>query len=290
MKSYTYSLIRFRPDLISGESINVGVVLLSRDARQISVRMQPRLGHVSKLWPSLRIRFAEKYLKRLAGDLTVQSLLSYDDLFGSEEFKSSCDFVSRVLPKDSSSVFFDFGGCGVTVDIEAEADILMESLVRNVKVVKRSRKDDAAVWTGIKRHFDERGVTRYLTGFSVQGKLDQMHFDHAWQNGKWHCLKPMSFDYLNGNDIREKARSWAGNWSALIEASEDFTPYLILSRPSSESLLEPYNQVKSLLTEIPGPNGKKAEVLEEDDAATLAERFKGMISEHQRHSDRISML
>jgi hypothetical protein len=69
-----------------------------------------------------------------------------------------------------------------------------------------------------------RGVTARMAGSERRAfaKDDEIDFQHAWKNGAWHCLEPVSFDLLRADSIREKAHKVLGELTSLRDATEPF--------------------------------------------------------------------
>jgi hypothetical protein len=98
-------------------------------------------------------------------------------------------------------------------------------------------------------------------------------FEHAWKNGEWHCYQPLSFDLANEENIRDKARRWAGHMLALKDASEPFRPYFFVGSPSDQSLARAYEAAISILKLSPG----EPQVIEENRIDDLVHQIEDEI-------------
>jgi hypothetical protein len=101
-------------------------------------------------------------------------------------------------------------------------------------------------------------------------------FEHAWKNGAWHCYQPISFDLANDENIRDKARRWAGHMLALTNASEPFQPYFFVGAPTDEKLRLAYEAALKILKLSPvGPK-----VIEENEIDDLVRQIEDEIRSH----------
>ena len=103
----------------------------------------------------------------------------------------------------------------------------------------------------------------------IASPIDSVEFDHAWKNGEWHCFQPLSFDLANEDNIRDKARRWAGQMLALKEPTEPFKPYFFVGSPSDQTLEDAYRAALKILKLSPC----SPEVIEEAQIEDLVRRI-----------------
>ena len=105
-----------------------------------------------------------------------------------------------------------------------------------------------------------------------------MEFEHAWKNSEWRCYQPLSFDLANEENIRDKARRWAGHMLALKDASEPFRSYFFVGSPSDEHLKRAYEAAISILKLIPG----EPQVIEESGIDDLVQQIEDDMRAHDQ--------
>lgn len=57
----------------------------------------------------------------------------------------------------------------------------------------------------------ELKVASILEKKTVATSKDEVEFEHAWKNGKWHCYQPLSFDPATVDSIQERPARWVGH-------------------------------------------------------------------------------
>jgi hypothetical protein len=114
-----------------------------------------------------------------------------------------------------------------------------------------------------------------LQSKTISSPFDHVEFEHAWKNGAWHCYQPLSFDLSNEENIREKARRWAGQMLALEKATEQFKPYFFVGLPSDASLEPAYRAALQILSLSPN----SPEVIEETRIEDLVGRIASEIGQ-----------
>ncbi len=107
--------------------------------------------------------------------------------------------------------------------------------------------------------------------------FDRVEFEHAGKNGAWHCFQPLSFDLANEENIRKKARRWAGQMLALKEAVEPFRAYFFVASPREQTLEDAYRAALNILKLSPF----SPEVIEE----TRIEEFVRRIATEIRQAE-----
>jgi hypothetical protein len=143
-KPYTYVLLRYRHDPLSGEFANVGVVLHDAQAGFLGVRVRKTVGRLSAIFPGLdgdalkgALRSIERGLKRFADKEAVDLLRSLSD---------ASQFSLRALAADDSSFIWSPMGSGLSSDPAQTLDKLYARFVSRYDEKGRVTRDDAAVW------------------------------------------------------------------------------------------------------------------------------------------------
>ena len=104
----------------------------------------------------------------------------------------------------------------------------------------------------------------------------ELDFEHAFKNERWHVLQPVSLDYARPESLQEKAMRCLGQASVLEGNPELGRLYLLLGAPLQPSHREAYEKAKRLLHKMPVEH----EVVEEDQAEEFARRIAECVREH----------
>jgi hypothetical protein len=180
------------------------------------------------------------------------------------------------LPREDAAIVRSAPLTGITADPERTLNELFERYVavRDADET-RIRRDDAAVWRSVSTPLKAKNVLDRLQNHTIVGPHDhQIHFEHAWKNGRWNVAKALSFDLMEPSDITTKAASWSGRIVAL-DADRDVEVHLVVGRPPSEApsaVKEAAEHAIAILRDQLEPN-ERAEIIAEEDAHSFAERI-----------------
>jgi len=264
---YSYVLLRYRHDPLAGEFANVGVILHQPSSGFLDAKIRHTLGRLSAMFPDIdseglrsSFRAIERELKRRAESQGADLLTS---------LKDAGSFGRQILPDDDSSFVWGPVGSGLTLDPAETLAALYERFVARYDERPRPHRDDAAVWRPVRDRLAELKLADRLQPKTIASPFDQVEFDHAWKNGAWHCFQPLSFDLANEENIREKARRWAGQMLALKEAIEPFKPYFFVGSPGDRALEDAYKAALNILKLSPF----SPEVIEEARIEDLVRRI-----------------
>jgi len=122
-------------------------------------------------------------------------------------------------------------------------------------------------------------VLEHFQPKKIEVQDDEFEFQHAWKNGIWHCLEPLSFDLAGADSIREKAHRWLGQMASLQGGADRFKVYLLVGAPQHEELRLAFSNAMSILRKIPG----EKEIISEQDAPALAAQIADEVASHPRH-------
>jgi hypothetical protein len=276
---YTYSILRYRHDPLTGEFANVGVVVHAPSRRFLDAKARHTLGRLPRIFPDLNaeafktaVRSIERAIKRLASEA--------DDLFAA--FADAGAFAKKVLPDDDSSFIWGPIGSGLTSDPVDTLDKLYDRFVGRYDERAPYHRDDADVWKPVRDRLEQLNLADRLQAKTIRSSLDHVEFKHALKNGGWHCYQPISFDLANEENIREKARRWVGHMLALQDASEHFKPYFFIGLPSDRNLSSACDAARRILELSPG----QPQIVEE----TMIETFIHGIEDQMRSHDGIRLI
>jgi len=275
---YTYSVLRYVHDITTGEFINVGVVLYSREGCYASALCRSTFGRLSRAFPGMDgdafkslMRFVQSRIEEIGDGLKKELPLNGHPA-------TVMDVAHAVLPPDDSSLQLSPPGSGLSENLSQTLEGLFERLViRYDERPQQERRSDEEVWRKYRRSLENRHVLKHLQPKKISVQDDEVEFQYAWKNGVWHCLEPVSFDLSSADSIREKAHKWLGQLLSVKDTREPFKVYLLLGEPQHEALRPAFDKAVSILHRLPVPS----EVIREGNAGDFSEQFAREIEAHE---------
>lgn len=277
MRTFEYQLLRYRPDAVSGEFANVGIIVFDADSKQVAGRFLEKVARVSQFFPGINGRYLSKVLKYIAIDVDrlSQQFSSELDVFPFANLEQ----VSRsILAKDDSSLYFTEPRRGLDLSIHAMLDNLFERMVvAHLPEDEHHFISDKDVWTKVyKQHFERKEILRNLVTHTIATSIDTFEFEHAWKNGKWNCFESLNFNLQKDQSIKDKAYKWQAKLNELNTANEPVHFYMLSAMPEDEEL-------RRFITKMfASVNAEKVEVeiVEQSDAAAFADRIAEEMEAH----------
>lgn len=274
--AYSYTVLRYVHDTSTGEFINVGVVMQARDRHYLGVKMRHTYGRLSAMFPDLdrdafksSMRVIDRALKDKA------EAFAKTDLFSSDG--DALAAARSVLPADDSSLQWSPVGGGLTAEPATTLEHLFDRLVARYDAkADRVKRTDDDVWRPVRERLDRAGLSAHLKTTVIQGKVDEIKFEHAWKNGVWHCYEPLSFDLVEAESIKDKARRWSGFLSTVRDAADQFKPIFIVGAPHDEALMPAYESALEILRNSP----VTPDVFTETEVEQLAVEMEREIAAH----------
>ncbi len=244
-QAYTYTVLRYVHDVVSGESLNVGVVLHTPAARFLRGRTRKTIRRLKQVFPDLDRNAFVRSMKAVDRGLTALAQQP-NSLF--EKQTDARGHALKVLPSDDSSLQWSPAGAGLTDDPEKTLDRLYERHVVRYDLTSVRRRTDEDVWRPVQDKLAERGIDVPFQPKAVVGTQDSIVFEKAWQNGHWHAYEPVSLDLADADGIKDKARRWRGHLAAVAEGTpEEIHLHFLLGRPQNTSLLDAYKTAKAIM-------------------------------------------
>ena len=275
-QSYEFSILRYVHDTLTGEFINVGVVLYCEEQKIVTAKCRNTYARVSAVFPNLNSSNFRKTMKLIQNEFD-----EIDNALNSElpllEIKSLQTLLHRVLPKDDSSLQWAPVAAGISLDIQSEVNELYSRYVSHYDAASvRDRRTEQDIWKDFKKTLEEFHLIDHFQPKRISVKDDEVEFKHSWKNGIWHCIEPISFDLSDGDYFKDKAHRWLGQLSSIQNTKDEFKVYLLVSPPSDELLKPAFDKALSILRKIPVDN----EIYLEEEAPRLAEELQRKVDIH----------
>lgn len=267
------TVVRYLHDVLSGEFINIGVVLFSKEAVYTGARFLSQWSRVSAAFPTADL----PHLRRIASAIEEACPPNEPTLFLPDVDLAA--FQNRVLSRDDAGIQFSPIISGVT---DSPARTLSELHARYVEQHLQAEtssvaRTDTQVWQDFVRrmvsHVDVLNRLRPLKLRSPRTPTYQYDFEKAWKNAQWHIAQPVSLDMVNAGAIREKAIQWTGRIIALHPSEQNANVVFLVGMPRG-SVPEPIRQAATDAIQILEENLEgEARVLTEDRGAELVEKI-----------------
>ena len=190
-QAYSYTVLRYIHDVVSGEALNAGVVMHAPAASFLKVRTRKTIGRLKHAFPDLdRTTFVNAMQAVDRGFSTVAKQANTMALFDARTDARA--HALKVLPDDDSALQWSQTGTGLTADPARAFERLYERYVARYDSAPAKRRSDADVWQPVHDKLMERGINIPFEPRTVAGTQDQIVFEKAWKNGGWHACEPVS--------------------------------------------------------------------------------------------------
>jgi hypothetical protein len=274
---YSYALVRYVHDVVTGEFANVGVILYAPARNHIAFKGTMAYGRLSEFFPGMdgdHFRRMIRTINSRSHDLstTVSGLFK-----GEVTDQAALELANRILPVDDSSLRFTQGGSGLSSDLDSTLERIFERYVdRYTKKPQHQRRSDEVILNSVKPLLAQRKLLDKVEPVVIKAKNYEHTFPIAWRNGKLNACEAVSFDYSDGSYLLEKANTWLGRGVTLFEGAEEFNLHLIVGKPRDPALQASFEKALNILDKMPLPH----EIVREEEAVKLVEEIEKDLASH----------
>jgi hypothetical protein len=279
MTTIQYQILRFLPDRVSGEFVNLGIVAFDSSSRSLKSKFINKIGNISSLFSNINSRYLVGSVKAIQDEMDkfsarLKSELSFTSIESIEEI------TNAVLPKDDSSLIFSEVKKTLDISVDATVSSLFSRFVgaHLMEAEDEEIRRDKEVWTKVyKKHFDDYGISGHLSAHKVKTKNDELEFEKAWKNGVWNCFESVSFNLTRPDAIKNKVYKWVGKLDELGTSHEPIHIYLLSVLPGEGIDLDKFitKKIKSKATD-----NIKIDLVSEDEVDRIVKRIKREIENH----------
>lgn len=275
--AYTYAILRYIHDTLSGESLNVGVALYAPDLRYASALCRPTYARLSRVFPGLDGEAFKGMMRFVQARFEEAGSRLRDELSLAPPPGTVLDLAHGFLPHDDSSLQWSTVGSGLSDDPSRTLEQLYERLVMKYdeKQPRESRTDDE-VWRSYRRILEARNVLAHLHPKTIAVADDAVEFQYAWKNRIWHCLEPISFDLSTPDSIRDKAHRYLGQITSVKNSPEAFKVHFLLGEPRQHNLRPAFENAVKILEKVEVDK----QLVRETDAEVFSARLLEAVVEH----------
>lgn len=279
---YKYAMLRYRHNVTSGESLNVGVVVYSWEQRYLKAHFTTKGTRLKSAFKDFEIGYYREMANFLNAAFESRAT-SLDQLVndrGQEHTASMSHLLESILPQDDSALQWSEVRGGIDQDLDAAFERLYELYVgRYEDRAKDERRSDENIWQQARAYWTDRRVVEYLAPKTVNSPSTGLDvtFDYSFKNGVWHCYQPLSFDLKKADSITEKAYKHAGRINSLHDAARDLKLYYLIGNASDKKLRKVQNCAERCLRDV---SNTKPEIIREDEFADWSREVAQLIEVH----------
>lgn len=277
---YSYVVLRYIHDIVSGEFVNIGVLFFSPDKKFVKFKCKSSLGRVASMFPTADGSAFKAVIDLVKARYSLIAAEVSANLNLWEQRQSLARLAEQIVPKDDSSLVWSHVSSGATADLEQSFEKIYARYVQKFEKKKPAlrHRSDADIWRSFRKNLERRNILNFFEKKSISGKDDEMEFPFAWKNGVWHCIEPISFDLTAPESIREKAHKWLGQITSITDSSEKFRLYFVLAKPKSANLSAAFEKAVSILEKAPVDH----EVYIENQMDTLVSKLSAQLEQHEQ--------
>lgn len=278
MKKIQYQILRFLPDRVSGEFVNLGVVAMDIESKSLAYQFIQKVGHLPGMFPSANSRHLLRSVKYIQQSLQSMNKGFFMSLLHSESDNIEA-ITASVLPKDDSALVFTEVKLALDINVKAAVNHFFSRMVRVDDLAEDEEvRSDKEVWNKIyKKHFEKKGIAKHLSSHKVKTNDDVLEFDRAWKNGHWNCFETVSFNLNHIDTIKNKVYKWVGKLDELNVAKEPLHIYLLSVMPNDHPELELFINKK-----LQGKSTKHThvEIVKEENVDAFTDKIKLQMDKH----------
>jgi hypothetical protein len=277
MKTYQYQIIRYSHDRLTGEFVNVGVVVFEPKTGYLKSKFIAKYSRITQFYSEVNGHGILASLKAFENEIKRISVQLHE-LFRND-FKTIDEITNEILPKDDSALQCTNIAYAIDLNLEDALEDLFERLVNKYNQESLSDTlDDKEVWkTVYKQYFDQYGITSHLKHHAVKTQNDIFDFEKAWKNGVWNCYQSLSLDLKNTSSIKDKVYKWVGKLNELETASERLNIYFLTVYPEKENL---QRFIKDTLSSGNNHDYLSVTIINEKEAESFAKKVQNEIAVH----------
>jgi hypothetical protein len=264
--AYTYTVLRYCHDTTTGEFLNVGVALYCRDRKFVGGLFGAAKDRLNALFPRMHVWPAEAVVESIALWFAQHQVAGPDDIASSV---TVIDFARRALPSDDGSLHWSPMGSGITLAPQETLRELYQRFVGLADGVSPDLRSDIQVWNTFRDQFQHHQILTRLRDITIRADSEEVKFEHAWKNGRWHCFLPVSFQLPSAGEIKDKAYRILGRLTSVRTSCDPLKVYFLVGEPQTASLRAAALAAQSILMR----STFDAEIVLETEAATFAQRM-----------------
>src|SRR3989337_3561779 len=152
---YSFSVLRYIHDVVTGEFINVGVVLYAPKVRFLRAICTSRYGRLTRMFSNVNGDHFRQVLRYIQARLEEEGERLASELPFDKLHRGVLEFTTKILPVDDSSLQFSPEGYGIPENLPETLDKLTNTNVEQYydKPERHSRSDED-IWKVFKKSLE----------------------------------------------------------------------------------------------------------------------------------------
>ncbi|QXH51862.1 DUF3037 domain-containing protein [Pseudomonas fakonensis] len=275
LSTYEFAVLRYVHDRVTGEFINFGIIAYCKAKRKLLTQFKTRTARLSAVFPDMDRHHIKSVARHISSAIDIESERLQKELIFEDVTLESV--IGRILKRDDSSLQWSDVSAGVTFSFEEEVDRIFHRYVTyHDSPAVRERRTEQDIWRDFEKKLKSFSAVERFAPKKISVRDDELEFKHAWKNGIWHCVEPISFDLSDADNMKDKAHRWLGQMTSIQDAREEFKLYMLVSKPQDEGLAAAFEKAVKILNKIP----TNKELIFEEDASSLADAMMMRIQDH----------
>ena len=264
--------VRYMHDLVTGETLNIGVVVLCPARGFARARFLQSWGRITAAFP----RSSPVHLRRVCAAI-AEACDRWVEHSG-ELFAGTSDVAALVREAltNEAGITLSPTISGVTSDPERTLGELFDRNVgRYCEVAEVASRDDADIWQGFARRVRERDASvlsklQRRTLSSREFPAFRVELEHAWKNASWHAVYPLSLDLTQVRSITLKVSALVSHIDLVAPRAHDTDIALVVGLPSAKADRDVRRAAEDAVALIEKRLRGAAEVVPEEQGDTIA--------------------
>jgi hypothetical protein len=276
-QQYSFAIIKFVPDAITSEFINIGVLLLCPSRKYLSAKFTTKFSRIIHSFKSFSKHDSSNLREFCYSIQTKIEKLSQNyldnDLLIEKDISAICN---KILPDVDGAIRFSESKFGITHNPENDLNKIFHRLIEeHIPLSLTDSRTDDDIWSVFSKPLKQKHVLSFLNPHKIIAENYDFNFKYCWQNSIWHIHQPLSFDLSDPEGISNKAAAWWGKINLLSKA-EQFKVYYLLGEPKKIGLQKAFSKAVNLLQDV----NCEHKLVYESEAESFADILKGFVTLH----------
>lgn len=281
MKTIPYytAVIRYIPDIVSGECMNVGVIVYAPTAAFFDYKFENQTQILSEVFGDFSTSHHRKYIRTLKENFSVVKArvasTKHELDFPLPDFKS---LLESILPYDDVSYRVEYVGGGLSTEETLPTKLSQEfsRFIGNHKNNKKKEDPEKNIWSKFSDIFSQKELLTHFTPKTIEiSNGITLEFEHCWQNGKANIIQPIFLGYKEQKRIESSIWQWSGKVNELYKQKDNVEINFLVALSDDNNLANRTKKILDLLSVYENTN-----IYHEDDYEDFAKSFEERMQEH----------
>jgi hypothetical protein len=226
-----FSVMRYVPDTVGDESINVGVVLFEPKSRLLLARPLTTFKHVQKFDPNANVRWLKEELASFPKECAKVSGKPPAARGSMGDWTTATDPLLTLHQQFCNSIQFAAPRTVLTDDPQAEIEQLYFRYVYPRKAPKKEYWRDPQLRKRVRDIFAEHQLLaeeRVQTDYEAEVRGDFIKFPFYYQNGHLNFIDPISFAVENLDEKQDEVQRLIYKKFVLRESPQHKNDHLLV--------------------------------------------------------------